>query len=425
VAGRVDPVPPWSGARVRNTGHRPGASGTIKGDDVQLTFPSRRVLGVLAAGTVGLSTALLGVTGVAQATTFAGPAAPTNIDVYGDDGQLDVYFQPAIPADDNTDNSQYADSWSYKLTSTGGAGNTSGFQTFVPQDQNGLKYVEFDGLTNGTEYTLVLRATGLDDNDVNVDGAESAPVTGTPFKAIGAPGTPTVVVGPSSLKVSWTAPSTTGTYPFVKYGVKIPVSHGQSGGPEIVCETTALQCTLPVKAGVGYPVWVVAVDDHGNEGVESDEVDSGVVPNPAAPATVPTKNGDLTLPAGATSTVVPGKTVTVSGSGYAPNTTITLAIYSTPQVLTTTVTDASGNFTATVTVPAGLEAGNHTLVASGVDTSGNVRYVNLAVTVSGSGKATLAYTGADVVPPALGGLAAVALGTGLILVRRRATRSAA
>ena len=97
--------------------------------------------------------------------------------------------------------------------------------------------------------------------------------------------------------------------------------------------------------------------------------------------------------------MVPGKTVTVTGSGYAPFSTVTLAIYSTPQVLTTVVTDASGNFTATVTVPAGLAAGSHTLVASGVDSSGALRYVNLAVTVHGDAPAapTLAYTGADVV----------------------------
>jgi hypothetical protein len=425
VAGRVDPVPSWSGARVRDPGHRPGASGTIKGDDVHLASSPRRALGLLAAGTIGLSTAILGVTGVAQATAFAGPAAPTDINVYGEDGQLDVWFLPTWPADDNTDNSQYADSWSYQLTSSGGTGNTSGFEPFVPEDQNGLSYFEIDGLTNGTEYTLVLRATGLDDTDTPVDGTESEPATGTPFKAIGSPGTPTVVAGPSSLQVSWTAPTSQGTYPFAKYGVMIPVSHGEYGGPEIVCETTALQCTLPVKAGVDYPVWVVAVDDHGNESAMGDPVSSGVVPDPAAPATVPTKNGDLTLPAGVKSTVAPGKTITVSGSGYAPNTTVTLAIYSAPQVLTTVVTDASGNFTATVTVPAGLEAGNHTLVASGVDSAGNLRYVNLAVTVSSSGKAMLAYTGANVVPPALGGLAAVALGTGLIVVRRRASRSAA
>ena len=398
---------------------------------MQLTSSPRRALGLVAACTIGLTTALLGVTGAAQASTFAGPAAPTNIDVYGEDGQLDVYFQPTWPADDNTDPSQYADSWEYELTSTGGAGNTSGFESIVPEDQNGLQYFELTGLTNGTEYTIVLRATGLDDLDNPVVGAESAPATGTPFKAIGSPGVPTVVTGPSSLKVSWTASTTPGTYPLAKYGVVIPVSHGESGGPEIVCQTTGLTCTVPVTAGVDYPVWVVAVDDHGNESVMGDPVSSGVVPNPQAPATVPTKNGDLTLPAGATSTVAPGKTMTVSGSGYAPNSTITLAIYSTPQVLTTVVTDASGNFTATVTVPAGLAAGSHTLVASGVDSSGNVRYVNLPVTVSSAGiatttgKATLAYTGADVALPSIIGLLAVSLGTGLIVLRRRAMRSAA
>ncbi|MCW2705827.1 MAG: exported protein of unknown function [Blastococcus sp.] len=406
---------------------------------MQLTSPSRRVFGILAAGTIGLSTALLGVTGVASAdpatvaaagepevaaATFAGPAAPTQIDVYGEDGQLDVWFQPTWPADDNTDNSQYADSWEYELTSTGGAGNTSGFQSVVPEGRSGLQYFELTGLTNGTQYTVTLRGIGLDDNGDPVQGAESAPQTGTPFKAIGAPGTPTVTVGPSSLTISWTAPTTTGTYPMAGYDVlaNLDLAPGaQMGGPTAICSVDAAttSCTAPVKAGRTYDVAVVARDTNDNVSDEAGPVNSGVVPAPTVPATVPTKNGDLTLPAGEKSTVAAGKTMTISGSGYAPNSTVTLAIYSTPQVLTTVVTDASGNFTATVTVPAGLAAGSHTLVASGVDNSGNVRYVNLAVTVSAAGTATLAYTGADVVLPAIGGLVAVVVGGGLIVASRR------
>ena len=96
-----------------------------------------------------------------------------------------------------------------------------------------------------------------------------------------------------------------------------------------------------------------------------------------------------------------------------------MVIYSTPQVLTTVVADASGNFTVEVTVPAGLAAGSHTLVASGVDANGVLRYVTLPVTVTSAGSAQLAYTGADVLVPALGGLAAVVVGAGLIVVRRR------
>jgi LPXTG-motif cell wall-anchored protein len=416
---------------------------------VQLTFPSRRVLGVLAAGTIGLSTALLGVTGVAQADTadapvvaaanpqaaaaVTGPSAPTQIDVYGADGQLNVWF-----ADDQTAvDSAWAASWEYQLTSTGGSGNTSGWTAFTPQNRSGLKYAEFTGLTNGTEYSVTLRGIGIDHNngDAPVDGTASAQQTGTPYKPASAPGTPTVVVGPSSLKITWTG-STAGTYPIAQYDVLANLDLGpnaQSGGPTSICTVDAAtrSCTAAVKAGRTYDVSVVASDTKQNPSDESTRITSAVVPNPAAPATVPTKNGDLSLPAGVTTTVAPGKTMTVSGSGYAPNSTITVAIYSTPQVLTTVVTDASGNFTATVTVPAGLEAGNHTLVASGVDSSGNVRYVNLPVTVSSSGtatitgKATLAYTGADVALPSIIGLVAVSLGAGLILVRRRARRSAA
>jgi hypothetical protein len=423
VAGPVEVIRLWSGARVRNPGHRPGASGTLKGVDVQLASSPRRALGLLAAGTIGLSTALLGLTGVAQAATV--PNAPTIEAIEGGNGSLMVFVTANDPADTDT-TTPWADKWEYSVDGgatslpTTDAGFTNGY------DQNFL----IDGLTNGHSYSVSIRGVSEGpDNTTTTDdipGAWSAAVTGVPYAPPSSPGTPTVVPGPSSLKVSWAAAATQGgTYPVAKYGVMIPVDHGQYGGPEIVCETTALTCTLPVKAGVSYPVWVVAVDDHGNQSVMGDPVDSGVVPNPVAPATVPTKNGDLTLPAGSTSTVVPGKTMTVSGSGYAPNSTITLAIYSTPQVLTIVVTDASGNFTATVTVPAGLAAGNHTLVASGVDSSGNVRYVNLAVTVSGSGKATLAYTGADVALPSIVGLIALSLGTGLIVVRRRATRSAA
>ena len=105
----------------------------------------------------------------------------------------------------------------------------------------------------------------------------------------------------------------------------------------------------------------------------------------------------------------------MSGSGYMPNSTVTLLIYSTPQILTTVVTDATGSFTVTVTVPAGLAPGKHTLVASGMDTHGNVRTITLPVTVVGG----LAYTGTDVTVPALGGVAALSVGTGLLVLSRR------
>jgi titin len=166
---------------------------------------------------------------------------------------------------------------------------------------------------------------------------------------------------------------------------------------------------------VTHDVVVLAFDSTQRDG-EPAEVISGVVP---ASSVLPESDGDLVLPPGTKASVAAGKTITVSGSGYAPFSTVTVLIYSTPQILTTVVTDGTGSFSVEVTVPAGLAAGQHHLVAAGVDPSGELRYLTLPVTVTGDGGATLAYTGADVVVPAIGGLLAVLTGAALLLVARR------
>ena len=67
------------------------------------------------------------------------------------------------------------------------------------------------------------------------------------------------------------------------------------------------------------------------------------------------------------SSVEAGKTVAVTGTGFAPSTTVTLTLHSEPvEVAAATTADASGAFTATVMVPTNTEAGAHTLAASTV-----------------------------------------------------------
>jgi hypothetical protein len=397
---------------------------------VQLASPPRRALGLLAAGTIGLSTALLGVTGVAQAdpatdapvadTAAADPEvlaanapyAPTMIAVEGGDTTLHVFFEPNNPADGDT-TTDSADHFEYNVD--GGSWTTPTLDY-----SSGYAAFEITGLANGTTYAI--RVRGVD--SVSGAGTPSDPKSGTPYIGIGAPGTPAVQVGGASLTISWTAPTTTGTFPLTGYHVTGYASDGESGGPMTLCDTAdVLSCQAAVNPGWTYVVLVSAVDSNGNRGDESEAAERTV----AIPfsSTVPTKNGDLTVPAGSSSSVAAGKTMTVSGSGYAPGSTVTVLIYSEPQVLTTVVADASGNFTVTVTVPAGLAAGTHTLVASGVDTNGVARYVTLPVTVTAAGTAQLAYTGADVVLPAIGGLVAVAVGGGLIVASRRRSASSA
>ena len=103
-----------------------------------------------------------------------------------------------------------------------------------------------------------------------------------------------------------------------------------------------------------------------------------------------------------------------------------MVVHSTPTVLASLVTDANGSFDTTVTLPAGLPAGADTL-AAGVVPDGRPWTLTQAITAGtagGSGAGVpvaggLAYTGSDVAVPAIGGLAALIVGGGLVLVGRR------
>lgn len=326
------------------------------------------------------------------------PSAPYLNYVSAGDRQLSIDF-----TDDGSGDLPAA---TYEYTIDGG----STWTTLTTTASDGRLDATITGLTNGTPYTVSVRG-------VAANGAPSDPSneeTGTPMKVATAPGHVTATVGPASLTVRWTA-ATAGDYPIDHYEVISTWSAGERGGYENICRTasaTALTCTGTAQAGKKHDLAVYAVDAQGNDGTPA-WITSDTVPFLAAP---PTSNGDLTPATGtATSGVQPGSTMTLSGSGYAPGSTVTVLIYSSPQVLTTVVADSSGKFTVTVTVPAGLEAGNHTLVASGLDPSGVVRYVTLPVTVAGS----LAYTGFDVALPLTGGLIALGVGAALMVVSRR------
>lgn len=376
---------------------------------MQLTSSPRRALGLLAACTIGLSTALLGVTGTASAAV--GPNVPTIADIAAADSSLVVFIDANQPADDDVV-TPWSESFEYSLD--GGttplpgvpAGYTNGFDAAI----------KIDGLDNGDEVSVVVRGVDEDGNE----SGWSAPKTATPHVGAGAPGDPVVTVGPASITVTWTA-ATQGTFPITGYQVDGYVTFGEGGGNDRICETTAttLTCTVTKMPGWKYRAYVRAVDSKGNLGAQTAVSAEVTIPAAGAPAAVPAKNGDLTLAPTSAGPIPPGKKITVTGTGYAPGSTVTVVAYSTPQVLTTVVADVNGNFSVEVTVPATLAVGNHTLVASGVDANGVLRYVTLPITVTAAGTAQLAATGADVALPVIGGIAALGLGAGLVVVARR------
>lgn len=146
----------------------------------------------------------------------------------------------------------------------------------------------------------------------------------------------------------------------------------------------------------------------------------------AAFAYGPGQTGGLS---GNTSTCTVGTSCseTLSGSGMEPGETVNLQVFSSPIELGTTQADASGNFTATVTLPSSLAAGQHTIVATG-ETSGTT--ASFAITVAASTTSAtvpsnstgLAFTGADIGALAGVGALAIALG-GLFILSTRRRRS--
>ena len=90
---------------------------------------------------------------------------------------------------------------------------------------------------------------------------------------------------------------------------------------------------------------------------------------------------DPTGPVGLSDTTVTGGSdVTVTGSGFAPNSEIQLIIESDPVLLATVTADATGAFSATVTIPPSF-SGDHLIVATGVDPAGSLRVLGTAIVV--------------------------------------------
>lgn len=141
-----------------------------------------------------------------------------------------------------------------------------------------------------------------------------------------------------------------------------------------------------------------------------------LVPTAALAQEYPSETAPLSV---STTSVVPGGDVTISGDGFAPGATISFELQSDPISLGSTEADASGAFTATVTIPSSVEPGTHMIVASGESASGGVRVLSVEVTVTGEGDEAggeLPVTGASGAA-VLVGLALLAISAGTLVVR--------
>ena len=116
----------------------------------------------------------------------------------------------------------------------------------------------------------------------------------------------------------------------------------------------------------------------------------------------------------------PGQKVVKVLKGFKPGEKVDVVLHSSPVDLGIFPADANGVLTVEFTVPAGTPLGNHTLAYTGNMGS----YFEEPLTLTADGKA-LAYTGASIAMPLIGGTVLVGAGAGaLVLGRRRRTTGA-
>ncbi|GIG51593.1 fibronectin type III domain-containing protein [Dactylosporangium siamense] len=262
------------------------------------------------------------------------------------------------------------------------------------------------GLTNGTPYTVRVRTDGTGGSG----GSAWVTAVATPSLAPGEPTGVTAVARIEAITVSWVAGAPgTGVARFQA------LATSTVGGDQGVCESVdGNTCTISgLKWGDTYTVAVKALGRHGRNSAWSVPAQVATPEEVTLPASVPVGAGGIGSSSG--DTVAPGETFTVSGSGFAPHSTVKVALYSDPHLLATTMTDGTGAFSVPVSVPADLH-GAHTLVVAGVDGDGAARYLTMALTVAeaysvtafgDAGAGMLAVTGDPV-----GGIA----GTGAVML---------
>jgi hypothetical protein len=261
----------------------------------------------------------------------------------------------------------------------------------------------------GAEYSVSVKAK----NSVGTS-AIAGTDTGT-VPALAGPDGLEATPDDASAVVTWT-PITPATG-ITGYVVTYTKEGGQPQTAQVQGADKGTHTLTGLENGATYAVTVKAALSDGTA-TDTEEVKV----TPSAPPSIPQDgppeaDGSLSAPPGAT-TPDPGETITISGTGFAPNSEVTIVIYSSPQNLGTVVTDQAGAFSRAVVIPSSLR-GAHTITSMGVDADGAARVLALGVTITGTTTGTttgsgsgggLAITGAPIVTLLLTGILLIASG---------------
>ncbi len=116
------------------------------------------------------------------------------------------------------------------------------------------------------------------------------------------------------------------------------------------------------------------------------------------------------------STAPVGGSVTVSGSGFQPGSTVQAALFSTPKIVGSATANAAGSVSISFVVPAGTDVGTHEIQLQGVNASGGSHVLSATLVVRAG---TLSRTGSDASTLLLYALAMLVLGVSLFTLTYR------
>jgi hypothetical protein len=151
-----------------------------------------------------------------------------------------------------------------------------------------------------------------------------------------------------------------------------------------ICAGTGASAPMPGASSTGAP----APSSPGTGGTTSPNGGSST-PIPAPPAgdgsSTPTPPASTTAAISVSSRVVgPGMSLPVTGSGFAPGSTVQLELHSTPTSLGSVVVGPDGTFSTNVTIPPTTEGGEHHILGTGIGADGGTAAPEAVLTVDAS-----------------------------------------
>ncbi|MDY7105503.1 MAG: fibronectin type III domain-containing protein [Actinomycetota bacterium] len=337
---------------------------------------------------------------VTVAAPATAPGAPTGVTATAGDGEATISW--AAPAEDGG-----AAITSYTVTcATADPGDCAGVDDTATAD-GVTTSATVTGLTNGTDYTFTVTAT----NSAGTSAASAASPTVTPAAepepdppATKTPQTITfgdlrerLLVGQDPYQVPVTASSA--------LPVTLTASGSCSASGRLVTATAAGTCTITANQ-------------------PGDATYAAAPPEVATITVAAASDAELTVDT-ALGSGADGAPIVYRANGLAPGSTVTLTLYSDPVELASATVPASGSIVIEATIPAGVDVGDHELVATATAADGapltNALAIEIAanrslVRIGDDALPTLAATGTNV--PELIPFALAAILAGVALTHR-------